>query len=161
MTRPTARELRRTAGDMSGQVTPHLSHARDVMVDTVIPKARETMVDTVIPRAREAKDVMVDTVIPKAKDTMVDTVLPRAKATGVGLAVRAGLAEAPKKRHPFRKAALLAAVAAGAYAAWNAWRLPAATEDWSDPAAGKVPTDERTGAAVPGVPAAGTSPSAV
>jgi hypothetical protein len=127
---------------------PHLSHAKDVMVDTVLPKARETMAETVIPRARDARDVMVDTVIPKAKDAMVDTVLPKAKATGVGLAVRAGLAEAPKKRHPFRKAALIGAVAVGAYAAWNAWRLPPATDDWTRAdAAGNTRADRQpTGA---------------
>jgi len=158
MTRPSARAVRRTANDLSDQMAPHVSHARDVMVDTVLPRARDTMVDTVLPRARDAKDVMVDTVLPKAKDTM-ETVLPKAKAAGVGLAIRAGLAEPPKKRHPFRKAAVLGVVAVGAYAAWNAWRLPHASEDWtqSDGTAGSArPGESPDAAEVPGVPADST-----
>jgi hypothetical protein len=159
MTRPSARAVRRTANDLSDQMTPHVHHARDVMVDTVLPKARETMVETVIPRARDAKEVMVETVIPKAKDTMVDTVLPKAKAAGVGLAIRAGLAEPPKKRHPFRKAAVVGVVAVGAYAAWNAWRLPHASEDWtpSDGTAGTASAGEPSDAAIPGVPTDSTT----
>ena len=188
MTRPSARAVRRTANDLSDQMAPHVSHARDVMVDTVLPRARDTMVDTVLPRARDAKDVMVDTVLPRArdakevmvdtvmprardaKDVMVDTVLPKAKdtmetvlpkakAAGVGLAIRAGLAEPPKKRHPFRKAAVLGVVAVGAYAAWNAWRLPHASEDWtqSDGTAGSArPGESPDAAEVPGVPADST-----
>jgi len=166
MTRPSAQAVRRTAVDLSDQMGPHLSHAKDVMVETVIPKARETMVETVIPKARDAKDVMVETVIPKAKDTMVDTVLPKAretmvetvipkaKATGVGLAMRAGLVEAPKQRHPWRKAAIVGVIGVGAYAAWNAWRLPRQSDDWTqpDPAMGGVRTDDRTEGEIPGVP---------
>ena len=176
MTRPTTEAVRRTAGDVSGQMAPHLNHARDVMVDTVIPKARETMVETVLPRARDAKDVMVDTVIPKAKDTMVDTVIPlakskakgtaskakdtaeivmpKAKAAGAGLAVRAGMMEAPKKRHPIRKMAFLGMFAVGAYAAWNAWRMPQESDDWtsSEAGVGKVRTDGQEGD-IPSVPA--------
>jgi hypothetical protein len=106
-----------------------------------------------------AKDAMIDTVLPRAKDTL-DTVLPRAKATGVGLAVRAGLVAPPKKRHPWRTAALVGAAAVGAYAAWNAWRLPHASEGWAyaDGVGGTVLTDDRTAAAVPGV-AADSSPT--
>lgn len=132
MTRPTALAVRRTAVDLSDQVGPHLSHAKDTLVDTVIPKAREAMVDTVIPKTR---DVMVDTVIPAAKaakTNLTDSAAPKAKAAGAAMAVKAGLMEAPKQRHPFRKAALLSVVAVGAYAAWNAWRLPKQNEDWAD-----------------------------
>lgn len=158
MTRPSARAVRRTATDLSDQMAPHVSHARDLMVDTVLPRARETMVETVIPRARDAREVMVETVIPKAKDTMVDTVLPKAKAAGVGLAIRAGLAEPPKKRHPFRKAAMVGVVAVGAYAAWNAWRLPHASDDWtqSDGTADTARTGGPSDAEIPAVPADST-----
>lgn len=110
MTRASTKAVRRTAGDLSDTMAPHLSHARDVMVDTVLPRAKDTM----------------------------DTVLPKAKATGVGLAIKAGLAEAPKQkkqRHPFRKAALLGVIAAGAYAAWKSLRSTEDTDDWTSPEA--------------------------
>jgi hypothetical protein len=104
---------------------------------------------------------MVDTVIPKARETMTDTVLPKAKATGLGLAVRAGLKEAPKKRHPFRKAAILGVVALGAYAAWNAWRLPHESDDWTQPDAGTAAGAGAVRTDVPGEPSRNGVPSDV
>jgi hypothetical protein len=49
----------------------------------------------------------------------------------------------PKKRHPWRLAAIVGAVGLGAYAAWNAWRLPHSSDDWAhaDSSAAAVRTD--------------------
>ena len=110
MIRPSTRAVRRAATDLSEQVTPHLSTAKEAFVGDVLPKVKST-------RALRRK----------AKRGLV----PKAKAAGVGVAVKAGLMAAPKKRHPWRLAAIAGALAVGAYAAWNAWRLPHGSEDWA------------------------------
>ncbi len=163
MTRPSARAVRRTAADLSDQMGPHLSNARDTLVTDVLPKMRATGADLAVraaPHVSHAKDTLVDDVLPKVKATgaevlpKVKATAPKVKATGLNLAVRAGLMEAPKKRHPFRTAAVVGALGVGAYAAWNAWRLPQASDDWAhaDAAADKVRTDQPE-ATVPVVPA--------
>ena len=161
MTRPSTRAVRRTAADLSDQMGPHLSHAKDTLVDDVFPKVKATGADLAVraaPHVSHAKDTLVDDVLPKVKARGAATVkatAPKVKATGLDLAVRAGLMEAPKKRHPFRMAAIVGALGVGAYAAWNAWRLPHASDEWAqaDSAAGNVRTDDQPGATVPGVPA--------
>ncbi len=164
MTRPSARDMRRTAADLSDQAKPHLSHARDTLVEDVFPKMKATGVDLAVraaPHVSHARDTLVDDVLPKVKATgaevlpRVKATAPKVKATGLDLAVKAGLMEAPKKRHPIRTAAIVGALGVGAYAAWNAWRLPHASDDWTqaDAAAGNVATDERPDASIPGVPA--------
>ena len=168
MTRPSARDMRRTAADLSDQAKPHLSHARDTLVEDVFPKVRATGVDLAVraaPHVSHARDTLVEDVLPKVKATGAEVLpkvkanAPKVKAAGLGLAVKAGLVEPPKKRHPFRKAAIVGAVGVAAYAAWNAWRLPHASEDWTqgDSTADKVRTDERPDATVPGVPANSTN----
>ena len=114
MTRPSTRAVRRAAADLSDQVTPHLASAKDTLVTDVLPKVKST-----------------------------GAVMPRAKAAGVGVAVRAGLMEPPKQRHPWRLAALAGVAAVGAYAAWSAWRLPHASDDWAhaDSTAANARTD--------------------
>ena len=119
MTRPSTRAVRRAATDLSEQVTPHLS---------------------------------------TAKDALVGDVLPKAKAAGVGVAVKAGLKKAPKKRHPWRLAALAGLVGVGAYAAWNRWRLPHESDDWAhaDSSANSSANgrpEHSAGGDLPGVPA--------
>ena len=111
MTRPSTRAVRRAATDLSEQVTPHLSTAKEALVGDVLPKVKPSRA-----LRRKAKAAGL---------------LPKAKAAGVGVAVKAGLMEAPKKRHPWRMIAIAGALAAAAYAAWNAWRLPHGSEDWS------------------------------
>lgn len=129
MNRPSTRAVRRAATDLSEQVTPHLSTAKDTLVEDVLPKVRSGA-----------------------------DLLPKAKAAGVGVAVKAGLMDAPKKRHPFRMAAIAGALALGAYAAWNAWRLPHSSDDWAhaDSAADQPPTDSPVEGDLPGVPANST-----
>lgn len=163
MTRPSARAVRRTAADLSDQMGPHLSHARDTLVTDVLPKVKATGADLAgraAPHVGHAKDTLVDDVLPKVKASA-----PKVKATGLDLAVRAGLMEAPKKRHPFRVAAIVGALGVGAYAAWNAWRLPHASDEWAhadsatETAADKVRTDDRPEATIPGVPVDSTPTS--
>lgn len=103
MTRPSTRAVRRAATDLSEQVTPHLSTAKDALVSDVLPKVKAGGAD----------------------------LLPKAKAAGLGVAVKTGLVEAPKKRHPWRLAAIAGVLGVGAYAAWNKWRLPHASDDWA------------------------------
>ncbi|HUR75679.1 MAG TPA: hypothetical protein VMZ00_15465 [Sporichthya sp.] len=138
MTRASARAVRRTAADLSDQLGPHLSSAKGTLIEDVLPKVKATGAE----------------VLPKVKATA-----PKVKATGLDLAARAGLMEARKKRHPLRTAAIVAALGVGAYAAWNAWRLPHGSEDWehADSAAGKVPTTDPADASIPGVPADSTN----
>ena len=168
MTRPSAREVRRTAADLTDQAKPHLSHARDTLVEDVFPKVKATGVDLAVraaPHVSHARDTLVEDVFPKVKATSAEVLpkvkaaAPKVKAGGLDLAVRAGLMEPPKKRHPFRKVAIVGALGVGAYAAWNAWRLPHASEDWTqaDTVAGTVPTDPKPDASIPGVPADSTN----
>lgn len=149
MNRPSARAARRTAADLSDQLTPHLSHAKDTLVEDVLPKMKSTGVDLAVRAAPH---------VSSAKDTFVGEVLPKVKATGAGLGVRAGLMSPPKKRHPLRMAAIVGVIGVGAYAAWNAWRLPHESDDWAhaDGAAGPVRTDDRPQSTVPVVPADST-----
>ncbi len=127
MTRPSTRAVRRAAADLSDQMSPHLASAKDTLVTDVVPKVRST---------------------GAAVRPMAAGVLPKAKAAGVGVAVRAGLMEAPKNRHPVRMALIAGGLAVGAYAAWNAWRLPHASDDWAH-AAGTTgdgpPDDQKAG----------------
>lgn len=140
MTRPSTRAVRRAATDLSEQVTPHLSTAKDALVGDVLPKVKAGSVD----------------------------LLPKAKAVGLGVAVKAGLKEAPKKRHPWRMAAILGVLFMGAYAAWNKWRLPHASDDWahadSNATSGNTSgqngrPEQSTEGDLPGVPADATRTS--
>lgn len=137
MTRPSTRAVRRAATDLSEQVTPHLGTAKDALVGDVLPKVKAGGAD----------------------------LLPKAKAVGLGVAVKAGLKEAPKKRHPWRMAAILGVLGMGAYAAWNKWRLPHASDDWAhaessansgNTSAQNGRPDRSTEADLPGVPADAT-----
>jgi hypothetical protein len=133
MTRPSTRAVRRAATDLSEQVTPHLSTAKDALVGDVLPKVKAGGAD----------------------------LLPKAKAAGLGVAVKAGLMEAPKKRHPWRLAAIAGLVVVGAYAAWNRWRLPHASDDWahadsSADSSANGRADQSADAGLPGVPAEAT-----
>ncbi|GAA0620527.1 hypothetical protein GCM10009547_23890 [Sporichthya brevicatena] len=99
---------------------------------------------------RTATDLS-DQVLPhlnSAKDTLVEDVLPKVKHGGVDLAARAGLMSPPKQRHPWRLAAIVGAVAVAAYAAWNAWKLPHASDDWAH-ADTATPAGSRPSADVP------------
>ncbi len=130
MTRPSTRAVRRAATDLPEKVTPHLSTAKEALVGEVLPKVMSTGAE----------------------------LLPKAKAAGVGVAVKAGLMEAPKKRHPLRMAVIAGALTVGAFAAWKAWRLPHASDDWThaQTSADQAPTDSPTEAEVPNVPADAT-----
>lgn len=152
MNRPSATTVRRTAVDLSGQVAPHVTQARDTLVGEVLPKAKETLVGDVLPKVNAGARAGLAAATPVAIKAG-----KAAKAGGTELAHKAGLLEPPKKSHKLRNVALVAAVGAGAYAAYNAWKLPHASDDWvhADSAA-RPETDTRVDADLPGV----TSPGA-
>jgi ferric-dicitrate binding protein FerR (iron transport regulator) len=130
MTRPSTRAVRRAAGELSEQVTPHLSTAKGALIEEVLPKVKATGAE----------------------------LLPKAKAAGAGVAVTATRL-APKKRRPLRMAAIAGALALGAYAAWNAWRLPHGSDDWTHADSTAAGTESPAAEDAPAVPV-GTGPIA-
>ncbi len=162
MNRPSATTVRRTAADLSDQVAPHLASARDTLVHDVMPRAKDTLVNDVMPKANHA---LRHDVMPKVNAGVVaglaasGPLRKRAKAAGTDLAIKIGAVQPPKKSHKLRTAMVLTALGAGAYAAWNAWRLPHASDDWVHPDTGSTDTD--TGADIPRVEQNGvTAPAA-
>lgn len=158
MNRPSATTVRRTAADLSDQVAPHLASARDTLVNDVMPKAKD------------ARDALRHDVMPKVNAGVVaglaasEPIRKRAMAAGTDLAVKIGAASPPKKSHKVRTAMVLTALGAGAYAAWNAWRLPHASDDWvhADSSPGATNADSTTGSAPPRVtPVANGTPQSV
>jgi hypothetical protein len=179
MNRPSATAVRRTAADLSDQVAPHLASARDTLVNDVLPKAKDkakdALVHDVMPRAKDARDTLRHEVLPKTKAGVNAGVVAglavagplgkRAKATGSDVALKMGAGSAPKKSHKLRTAMVVAALGAGAYAAWNAWRLPHASDDWvhaDSTVGGATNIDSDTSAPLPRVtPVTNGTPSGV
>lgn len=151
---PQLATVRDVAGQARDRAAPQLAHARDVAMP-YLAQARDAAAPKLARARHRAQDTLVGEVLPRVSAGvaagMAATEPAREEAARRGTATIAALAgrvDPPRRGHRKLKAVLIIGIlgAAGA-AAYRAWKLPHASDDWVSADAysdGDIPGMRRT-----------------